>query len=267
MMMNRIYFFTGTGNNLKAAEEIGRALVDCQLVAIHKGTSVEMPDGYERLGFVFPSYAGGPPAIVAEFISRLELPSQNKPYLFAIVTYGGNTRDVLPLVANLFSDNGMPLDYTAKIMAYPNALPKYAALFRFFDRRTKKGTSAVVKDIIDKRRASVSPPKESAQQYYDQYLRPIHDSDKKYHINESCISCGICSTVCPAKNITIENGKPTFHHACESCLACIGYCPRHAITVGGKEQNRSYTNPEIAYEHIVTYYVQSDGCELPLHDV
>ncbi|MDL2288197.1 4Fe-4S binding protein [Oscillospiraceae bacterium OttesenSCG-928-F05] len=30
--------------------------------------------------------------------------------------------------------------------------------------------------------------------------------------DDSCISCGICTGVCPAKNITLEEGKPTFHH-------------------------------------------------------
>jgi hypothetical protein len=32
--MNRIYFFTGTGNSLHIAEEIGNAFSDCEIVAI-----------------------------------------------------------------------------------------------------------------------------------------------------------------------------------------------------------------------------------------
>lgn len=254
--MDRIFFFTGTGNSLVAAEEIGKALPGCKLSAIHKGAGVEVPEDCERLGFVFPSYAGGPPTMVAEFIRRLHLPKQDRPYLFAVVTYGGNTRDVLPVVANLFNESGLPLDYAAKIMAYTNALPKYELLFRFFDRRTKKNTPQAVKDIVDKRCASFPPPKEKAQQFYEQYMGAIYNSDEKYGVSKNCISCGVCRSVCPARNITLNNGKPTFHHACESCLACINYCPKHAINIGDKEQSaRRYTNPQAEYRRIAQYYV------------
>ncbi|MDR3600940.1 MAG: 4Fe-4S ferredoxin, partial [Desulfosporosinus sp.] len=64
-MRNRIYFFTGTGNSLKVAQDIAKALPSCELVAIYKDTLLEIPSGYERIGFVFPNYAGGPPSMVA----------------------------------------------------------------------------------------------------------------------------------------------------------------------------------------------------------
>lgn len=37
-MKNRIYFFTGTGNSLKVAKDIAKALPNCELVAIYKDT-------------------------------------------------------------------------------------------------------------------------------------------------------------------------------------------------------------------------------------
>jgi hypothetical protein len=41
--MNRIYFFTGTGNSLHIAEEIAKSLSDCEIIAIQKGTETEIP--------------------------------------------------------------------------------------------------------------------------------------------------------------------------------------------------------------------------------
>lgn len=255
--MNKIYFFTGTGNSLKAAKEIAKALPGCELAAIHKGAGAEIPTGCERLGFVFPSYAGGPPAMVAEFIRKLKLPRQGRPYLFAAVSYGGNARDVLPLVAGLFEESGLPLDYAAKIIAYPNALPKIGLLFRVIDGRTKKATPVAAGEIAGKKRTTYPAPKAPARQFYNEYMASIHSSDEKYSLNQNCISCGICQSLCPAKNITMENGGPTFHHSCESCLACVNYCPRHAINTGNKEQDsRRYTNLQVTHSHIAQYYTE-----------
>ncbi len=70
-MKNRIYFFTGTGNSLNAAKKIAESLPDCELVAICKDTTLEVPSGCERIGFVFPNYAGGPPKMVADFVRNM----------------------------------------------------------------------------------------------------------------------------------------------------------------------------------------------------
>lgn len=67
-MPNRIYFFSGTGNSLCVAKAIAAVLPECELMAVRRGTSPEIPAGYERIGFVFPDYAGGPPSMVADFI-------------------------------------------------------------------------------------------------------------------------------------------------------------------------------------------------------
>lgn len=253
--MNRVYFFTGTGNSLEVAEKIGKELSDCEIVAIQKGTSTEIAAGYERLGFVFPSYAGGPPALVADFIRNIKIPKQDTPYLFSVVTYGGNARDIQALVAHQFDEKGLKLNYSAKIMSYPNVLPAYRMALKLINQRTKKGTNSVIKNILHKQSTPNMVSKESARQYYENYMKSIHDGDKNYSINSNCISCGICKNVCPAQNITMENKKPTFHHNCESCLACMNYCPRHAINIGDKGQNKKrYTHPEVEYKQIIKYY-------------
>lgn len=254
-MKNRIYFFSGTGNSLKVAEKIGNELSDCELVAIGKDTASEIPSGYERIGFVFPSYAGGPPALVAEFIRNMAMPTEGTPYLFAVATYGGNARDIQALVAHMFSERGIPLDYSAKVMSYPNALPSYRLLVRFMTRRGESGTRAVTADISGMKRTTAPAPKESAQQYYHDYMASIHDSDKKYRVNENCVVCGICEKLCPAKNITMENKKPSFHHSCESCLACLAFCPQSAINTGDKGQKgKRYTYPNIKPAEIIGHY-------------
>ena len=70
--------------------------------------------------------------------------------------------------------------------------------------------------------------------------------DKDYNLNEFCNGCGICASVCPARNIEIVTGKPVFKHHCEHCLACIHWCPQRAINYGKKTQKRKrYHHPKV----------------------
>ncbi|MDL2229792.1 EFR1 family ferrodoxin [Treponema sp. OttesenSCG-928-L16] len=256
--MNRIYFFSGTGNSLDAAEKIGKALPGCEIIAVTKHTCTEIPAGYERLGFVFPNYAGGPPSLIADFIRSMNIPEQGDTYLFAVATYGGNAGGLIPLTARQFKDRGLQLNYGAQIWSYPNWLPPSPKVFSFINRKTIKQTESLIADILRKEHRSIPALKASARMRYDKFMESIHDSDKKYRISGSCISCGICGAVCPAKNISLENGRPAFHHNCESCMACMNYCPRQAIHTGKKEQKRRrYTHPQAEHKRIMKYYEKS----------
>lgn len=61
------------------------------------------------------------------------------------------------------------------------------------------------------------------------YLQLQTYADYPFTISNECISCGLCSRVCPCSNITMTNGKPTFQHHCANCMACVASCPKRAI--------------------------------------
>lgn len=83
-MKNRIYFFTGTGNSLKVAKEIAAELPECELFAIKKDMDRTIPMGYERIGFVFPVYYWGLPAMVSNFIKNATFAEKCDTYFFAV---------------------------------------------------------------------------------------------------------------------------------------------------------------------------------------
>ena len=253
-MRNRIYFFTGTGNSLKVAKNIAEALPDCELVAICKNTSLEIPEDCERIGFVFPTYAGGPPKMVAEFIHNMELPSQGKTYLFAIATYGGNAGSVIAQTDKLIKQKEWSLNYAATIWSYPNLVIAYPMIkgVRFFTKMSNRTSRKVSKEIVSKQHESISEIKEYSRKMYDSYMIEIHGTDKDFTVNDNCISCEVCKNVCLANNITINGGIPTFQHQCESCMACIQHCPKRAINYKNKTQKRGrYTHPDIRYQTII----------------
>ena len=61
------------------------------------------------------------------------------------------------------------------------------------------------------------------------YLKLQKYADNPFTISEECISCGLCSRVCPCKNIELVDGTPTFLHHCANCMACVVSCPKRAI--------------------------------------
>lgn len=57
----------------------------------------------------------------------------------------------------------------------------------------------------------------------------------KLKIHDSCIGCGLCSSICPMGNISMKNGKAVPGSKCTMCYRCISRCPQKAITLIGNE--------------------------------
>ena len=84
-METTIYYFTGTGNSLKAAKDLCERLVGCELIPIAKLWEMEnLVSTTEKVGFFFPLYYSGLPKIVLDFLKELDV-SKSK-YFFACVT-------------------------------------------------------------------------------------------------------------------------------------------------------------------------------------
>jgi len=254
--MNRIYFFSGTGNSLQVAKTIAEALPSCELVAICKDTPLEVPANPERLGFVFPNYANGVPRMVEAFIRSCKLPAQNGTYLFAAVTYGGVAGNALARIGGLLNGRAWRLQYGAAIRSYPNAVIFYPMLrgVRFFTRLGTKASARAAKDIAEKRGVAISASDEAAQKRHESFMAKLLDRESGFWANAGCASCGLCEAVCPAGNISLENGAPVFGYCCEGCVACIQHCPKQAIQYRDKtEKRRRYTHPQAGAHELLRY--------------
>ncbi len=65
-------------------------------------------------------------------------------------------------------------------------------------------------------------------------------SDKLKIDKARCVGCSVCESICPMKNLTIENQIATPHGKCTMCYRCISECPQQAITLVGKEVVEQY---------------------------
>lgn len=257
-MRNRIYFFTGTGNSLKVAKDIAESLTECEIVAIYKDVEIDIPTGYERIGFVFPVYYFGLPDMVADFIRRAKLSKENAAYYFAVSTPGGLSGKPIVQLDRLLSEKGLHLDYGTKIRMNANYIVSYGSIglyyvtaMKAYDKHIKK----IISNIKNMDSNNIEKYSERYENIYLNSIKKVHNMDEGYNTSDSCISCGICAKVCPAGNIKMSNGRPVFHHRCECCMACIQHCPQKALNYLDKTQKRKrYTHPNIKSTEIIKYY-------------
>ena len=94
-----IFFFSGCGNSRHVAETLAANLNDTLVFipeAVREGRyEYELAEG-ERLGFVFPIYAWGPPKLVMDFVGKLSIKDGPSTPSTSSGTEGSGTLMVYP---------------------------------------------------------------------------------------------------------------------------------------------------------------------------
>ncbi len=258
IMKTIIYFFTGTGNSLYIAKKLAEKLSNCELVPISKIWQQDSPIVVaERIGLIFPVYGFGLPAIVYEFLNKLN--THLADYIFTIITSGGGSSGAsLSQVKKLLKKQSKRLNAGFSIQMPINYIPMYnipseGAQIRMFEK-----ASIILNNIYEVIKSNQSKIRREP---FSVILKPINKLfrnrvnklDKDFYVNINCDSCEICEKVCPVGNIKIVDGKPEWQHKCQQCLACIHFCPQKAIQYGKNTANRErYHQPQIKIKEIMS---------------
>lgn len=267
-MKTSIYVFSGTGTSLAIARKVADGLKNAEILSIpnqlNKAQGEEIKVEAAQIGFVFPCYFGGIPALVLEFVRKLNV--DKTAYLFAIVSAGGNAGYCLKMLGDELSSKGRKLDYGKSVVVSSNYIAAwyYGAISVTGEKRKKAlqllddKTSCMARDIAAQKR-------EVDKSHYFFYKLPhiisprevVQDTrpwDKEFQADEKCNGCGTCRRVCPVQNITINSRKPEFQHDCQRCMACIQYCPNNAIRRNGKSLNKAkYFHPDIPAREMIKF--------------
>jgi len=255
-MKNRIYFFTGTGNCLKAAKDIAAAIGDCELVPIKSGMGMTIPAGLERVGFVFPVYYFGPPNMVADFVKNAEFGAQGDTYFFAVATYGALPGIAVPIVRDALAEKGIKLNFGGGAKMFANGVFNYNMSQRV-EKITAKSNGRIAKimpAIVAKQHNKIRNTKQFTLDMYQKKMTGINELALEFNVNNNCNHCGLCRDICPAKNVFLESEKTAFGAKCEACLACIQRCPKQAINHTKTHERRRYQHPEIDINEVISYY-------------
>lgn len=258
-----ILYFSGTGNSLQVAKDIGSELgkIDlCRISSLIDEKEIKVNAGI--FGIVFPVYYARLPLLVEKIVKKLKV--NERTYIFAAATYGGAAAGVLIKLKDILQKSGGTLNSgflihmpANNIFAYnPSAAKKDNKVFQREKIKIKK-----ISDVIKQRKDSkCEVSKLIIDRIIDKALIKITDrimdeipvKDKKFWVTNSCNGCRLCEKICPVNNIEFHVNKPLWKHNCEQCTACIQYCPNEAIQWGKKTENRRrYTNPSVDINELI----------------
>lgn len=245
-MNKTIFYFSATGNSLQTALDIANVLGNTDVVSISKA-GMNYNCNSEVIGFVFPVYAWGLPNMVHDFIKSSNF--NKKAYFFSVVTCGGAIGTCLTDVDDLLKGKGAYLHYGTK-------LPILSTYILMVDIKTEKvdkllakandKLAVIIQDIKARKECKIKGSLALLRKMHNKASANYKSTDKDYNVSKSCTRCGICVSVCPAKNIEIIDEKVTFRHNCEKCLACIHWCPQKAINYKNITQYKQrYHHPKV----------------------
>jgi len=258
MMESSIYVYTGTGNSLWAARNIGERLNASEIIPISRLKNESIRCNSERIGLIFPVHIWGVPPPVLEFISRLKAdPGQ---YFFAVAVNAGQVAATLIQLQSILQQKQLRLSSGFSIELPSNYIVWRGAVSE--KKQHKKFTAALQKmeriATIIRNKEALPPEKGPIWQNpffswaYRKTFPHIGKMDKSFFGDEKCNACGICSKICPANNIAISGKKPVWQHHCEQCFACVQWCPEEAIQAGKNTKNKvRYHHPDVSLKDML----------------
>ena len=224
-----ILYFTATGNSRWIAELLAEAMHDTAVSIVDCLKQGSIPAGLsiaDRLGIVFPVHSWYAPRVLIDFLSQLRLP--DCCYRYAVCTCGDDMGKGMNRLAEHF-----PLD-AAWSVAMPNT---YVPMFNLDDgalclkkiENARHAVASIAEDVIARKR--VWNVHEGSAAWLKTYVvNPLFVrfviGTRSFHVDEGCISCGICGKSCPVGNIRLVDGHPVWGKQCIHCMACLHFCPR-----------------------------------------
>ena len=252
MSKNVIFCFSASGNCLDIAKNMAAHMIDTDIVMMRSAPAVTDVRSAQRVGFVFPCYAGGLPDGVEEYVASLQI--DPKAYIFAVCSYAGYPGIGLSRINKL-----VKLDYWAGIShqcsciwLFPHNLMMPPMNAEQAQKRSERLAKQLAYDVLDGKKKDKAPS-ENPVNAVEYKAWPMLKDQKagKMKASDACIGCGQCEKLCPRGNIRLVDGKPSFGANCIGCLSCLQYCPQQAIDMGGVTVKRErYHNPKVTAEEL-----------------
>ena len=235
-----ILYFSSTGNSLyiskKIKEKIGGQIV---YIPSYSGNGSE----FEKLIIVTPIYSFGMPSHVYNLLPSLD----RTRALIIVQNYGGMIGGADYYVYRYAIQNGLNIKsvYTIKM---PENFTLTFTMPKFYLKSVLKGADKRIDKVIAKilNNETVVPKKKKTKEAtYLKNKSNWHLIGERFSVTDTCIKCGKCIDICPAKNIAFSEDKIIFADRCVACLGCYHRCPQKAIVYLKKKKKDRYINPNI----------------------
>ena len=245
-MKKRIYYFTGTGNSMRAARVIAERLGDTEIVSMRVDPEEVPATDCDVVGFIYPVYHWTMPEYAADFVEKLEM--NPDAYVFAVAMPSFVLGIACEKLAKILEHKGITLAYGNLVYSVANYVIVYPPFPSPALRvpKTEKKLKKIAEDIAAGTRRDYPRASRRVKRKIDSFMGPYLElqeyADNPFTVSDECVSCGMCTRVCPCRNLTMEFGKPKFNHHCMNCMACVVSCPKRAIGYSITGEDRSLLN-------------------------
>lgn len=237
-------YFSGTGNTKYCVETFIREFTPPgEIFSIEAENIVEEICAHNEIVIGYPVQFSNLPKILRDFIVDNSSIWKDKR-IFIIATMGLFSGDGAGVLARLltrygaFITGGLHLKMPDSIgdeKALKRTVEQNRKLVRTAEQKIRKATQ----ELTDNR-----PPQDGisflahlaglfGQRIYFRSRTNTYSNKLKIDTSK-CIRCGRCVSICPMKNIFIEEGQMMPSGKCTMCYRCISFCPAQAITLLGK---------------------------------
>lgn len=253
----KIYYFSGTGNSLSIARQLGRKWENAQVVSILETVDCDFVPAGDVMGIVCPIYMYNIPHIVVDFIKKIT----DSHYVFMVFAGGGELGGGIRATQKLFKSRGITLSSLFNIPMPSNYTPygytpedKQKDYFDQVEGRIEDIVNIVNSKqvFIEKRRTGFFKTHVHPGLLYKLGYKYINTMDKSFTVDDNCSGCSICQKVCPVGNVTMINNRPVWNNQCQQCYACLQWCPETAIQSGKRTVGiKRYHHPNISVKDII----------------
>lgn len=238
--MDRIFYFSSTGNSLYIAKRIGERFgASPAYIPKVKERAIEA----DRITVVSPIYSFGLPVHVYDFLTELK----TKAKLYVVLNYGGTVSGADRLTYDLCAAHGLDVRAVFTVKMVENFTLDFTVP-KFYGAMTLKKAPARIDAVIDRieRGEAFSPKtKTDKRAVYEKNKSNWFEIGRRFTVSDDCVLCGKCVAVCPAGNISVQAGKIVFGEKCVACLGCYHRCPKKAIRYRNRHKKDRYICPLI----------------------
>jgi len=250
-----VYYFSGTGNCMLAANWIGIKAVENNLnvniLPIDRNLRPLPPkDSTTITGFCFPAHGFSLPWYMLKFIARFPRAQKGRRNAFLLNTRAGmklyklftpglsGVALIIPIIILVFKGYRikgiLPLDMPSNwISIHPGIRKK---VVDSITDRCERIVYKFTKKLLEGK--TVIHPIFWIQLPLDILVSPISlvymligrfFLAKTFFASAKCNNCNLCVEKCPVGAIKLVNDRPYWQFRCESCMRCMNICPQKTI--------------------------------------
>jgi Pyruvate/2-oxoacid:ferredoxin oxidoreductase delta subunit len=278
-----LYYFTGTGNALKACrwfcQEAERKNIRAKMYPIDNNYQANRDelDDQTLIGFLSPTHGFNIAPAMLKFI--VKFPAGIKADVFVLNTRGGlkvfkfftpgisGSAQFLPMIILKLKGynikGGLPLDMPSNWLFLHPGLSgaKVKSILQRCERITKEFALNILKGkkIFRKMLGSLLFDIAILPITFMYYIYARFLLAKTMIYTSNCNNCKICADNCPVKAIKIVKNRPYWSYACEGCMRCINNCPLSSIQCSHLVFLITLIIPGWLANHFLFKYIQLPG--------